>query len=160
MANQLRFSKVVSLPSTLAPSTVYLLPSATGGYMEMRVSTLDGSGTYRIVTIDDVNTLIGTAASSATVSQYPNYSALTSSTVKQGIAFVEDMSDFKTPDSLSSNVRGLFIWDTVLTTPAWTLITVFESGSNSAVGRISEDSSKNITYRGLPIPVTLSAEAW
>jgi len=57
-------------------------------------------------------------------------------------------------------VAGLFVWNRAITTPAWTLISVLDTASNEAIGRISEGADKNITYRGLPIPVSLAVEAW
>lgn len=160
MANQLRFSKVASLPATLAPSTVYMIPSATTGIMEMYVSTLDGASSYRMLTMNDVTALINTVTASDVISEYTSYANLTASTVKSGIAIVYGMSDYNTTDPLSSTSTGLFVWNSTLATPAWVLVSVYDTASNEAVSRISEDANKNITYRGLPIPVTLSAEAW
>lgn len=160
MPNQLKFTKVTTLPSTLDNSTMYLVPSTTPGYLDLHLSTLDGAASNRIINNDDVTALVASGLGNSLISSYSNYSSLLAATDQKGIAFVYDMTDYSASDPLSSTVRALFIWNQIATTPKWTLLSLYDTSSKQSIGRISEDADKNLTYRGLPIPVPLAVEAW
>lgn len=150
MANVLSFSKVTALPATFEPSTVYLIPNANAGYLDIFVSDSTGSSVNKVVTRQDV-----TAASVSSFEEFPTHTALSGSTAPTAstLAYVANASDDagQTPAIVGG---AFYVWDTTIATPAWVLVGNVNITSNLT------DSSGFLAYKGTIIPTYLATEAW
>ncbi len=158
MANTLLIAKVSALPGTLTASTMYLIPSATAGFLDIYVTDSLGTVANRIVTKSDISS----AAGSVNV-VYATYAAMTAVTpTSTEIAYVKDASG----DTNVAHAGGaMYIWDTSLATPAWSLMEkqdTFWADIMSVPAAVSGLSvvGSFLAFNGSVIPTYLAQEQW
>jgi hypothetical protein len=64
MAN-FRAEKVLALPGTLTPNTIYLVTDADADLLQLHVSSSDGASSRHVPTMAEINTVIANATSNA-----------------------------------------------------------------------------------------------
>lgn len=149
MALYFNVAKVNSLPTTLAASTLYIIPNANSTYIDMYVSDINGTTAKKIVGVDDIATIstsvtassiglgnvdntsdldkpISTATQAAldsisnSLKVYSDYPSLINSTTPTSSALAF-VKDVSSDGTLptGSSGYGIYVWDATLTTPAW-----------------------------------------
>lgn len=159
MANVLKISKLTALPTTLDASAMYLIPNATAGFLDIYVTNSAGTVANKIVSKQDVTT---TGTVNLIEATYTALAAITPTSVE--IAYVKNASD-DTRQTPAISGGAMYIWDTSLATPAWTLMdTTVQQWANivgiPAVLTSLTDSGGFLAYSGVIIPTYLATEAW
>lgn len=108
--SNLKFERVNALPSTLAPSTVYLVKSSYSDLVEIYVSSFDGSEVRHAINKSEINAMIQTSVNDATNVQMVDTIALRNAEVlpKSGLVIVRDA----TGDSTVTSGAALYFYDT------------------------------------------------
>ena len=180
MANfEFKTHRVTELPASLeAYSVYYVAPAGTTDYVEIYVSSADGSTARRVINEADVRTLISEEMSSlAEIHVYDTIEARDEAGVTESqFAFVVDASGDETVSaggasyvynkiaavwvktSESESMDLIFSWDKIVGKPTSTSVAIDDAVSKAhthtnknALDKIGEDVSGNFTYGGTAI---------
>ena len=184
-----KIHKTTSLPGTLEGNSVYLVaPSSKPNYVEMYVTSTDGTQVRRIINSSDIQAMIDAAVANVTsgieiIADIAARDALTPTNGKY--VLVLDA----TGDSTVTSGAASYVWYS--TTSQWIKLTEYESmdmtitwamiegkptSSPSAIdtavanshvhtnmtelGKIGEDANGDFTYNGLPPRARLETAGW
>lgn len=185
----LKLHKVTALPGTLEGHAVYLVaPSGNPDYVEMYVTSADGSSARRIINANDIQAMIDAAVAGIQggleiVADIAARDALTPSNGKY--VLVLDASADPTVDSgaasyvwraATSEWIKLTEYESLDMTITWSMIQGAPASSPAAIdaavanshthanmtqlGKIGEDADGNLTYDGQPPRARLETTDW
>lgn len=185
----IRLHKTTALPGTLQGHSVYLVaPTAKPDYVEMYVTSADGTQVRRVINSDDIQAMIDAAVASATanidiVADIAARNALTPTNGKY--VLVLDATADPTVDSgaasyvwraATSQWIKLTEYESMDMTIAWAMIqgkptsapaaidaTVANSHTHfnmTQLGKVGEDVNGDFTYNGNPPRARLETAGW